>query len=104
MGTGLRPRARDGGGEAAHQVQRFTRSTSSSLSSGYVLGLLLAPINVMSGFPAPKGCSESLARPPWKEALSQILMVTFCPHAHRPPHLLHHELAYDNLCAYSSGA
>lgn len=49
-----RLRARDGRGEAAHPVQRFLRSTSLSLSSGcWVLGLLLAPINVMPGFPAP---------------------------------------------------
>lgn len=79
-------------------------STSSSLSLGAGCWSLLAPINVMPGFPAPKGCSESPAHPRWKEALSQILMVIFCSHAHRRPHLLHHELAYDNLWAYSSGA
>ena len=89
MGTGLRLRARDGRGEAAHPVQRFPRSTSSSLSSGcWVLGLLLAPINVMPGFPAPQGCSESPARPPLGRSLvpdSDGDILLSCPQAASSP-------------------
>ena len=67
---------------------RFPRSTSSSLSSGYVLGLLLVPINVKPGFPAPKGGSESQAHSLLERSLvpdSDGDIVLSCPQASSSP-------------------